>query len=44
MTKSGIWEGKPFQDAKLAKRFQKEFEKFVEEKSHLVKVDKVAKA
>ncbi len=44
MTKSGIWEGKPFQDVKLAKRFQKDFLSFVEEKSHLVKVDKVAKA
>ena len=42
MVKSGIWDGQPFSDEGLAKRFKPDFEQFVVEKSYLVKEDKVA--
>lgn len=42
MEKSGIWEGQPFSDENLAKRFKPELDLFVQEKSYLVKEDKVA--
>lgn len=42
MEKSGIWEGQPFSDETLAKRFKPELDLFVQEKSYLVREDKVA--
>lgn len=42
MVASGIWDGQPFSDEGLAKRFRPELESFVAEKSYLVKEDKVA--
>ena len=44
MVSSGIWEGKPFSDSSLAKKFKKEFEQFASDKSFMVKDDKVAVA
>ena len=44
MINSGIWEGKPFSDAGLAKKFKHDFEQFVQDKSYMVKEDKVAVA
>lgn len=44
MITSGIWEGKPFSDAGLARKFQKELEQFANDKSFMVKDDKVAVA
>ena len=44
MVTSGIWEGKPFADQGLARKFQKEFDQFANDKSFMVKDDKVAVA
>lgn len=44
MVASGIWDGQPFSDEVLAKKFKPELEAFVAEKSYLVKEDKVAMA
>lgn len=44
MINSGIWEGKPFADQSLAKRFKTDFKQFAEDNSFMVKEDKVAVA
>lgn len=44
MKQSGIWEGKPFADPNLAKKYKKDFAQFQQEMSYLVKEDKVAVA
>ncbi len=42
LVSSGIWDGQPFSDEGLAKRFKQELDSFVSEKCYLVKEDKVA--
>lgn len=44
MVVSGIWDGQPFSDEGLAKRFKSELDIFINEKQSLVKEDKVAMA